>query len=120
MFSGDPRFVDRSVDAFDPYVRYVAINTEKVPNQKHRQAIAVALNRAELITIAGGDFAGTIGDGVIKPNLATDYAESGMWVDMFGQAIPDTGDAELAKKLIAESGEPMPELTYQFPISPAS
>ena len=50
VFSGDPRFVDRSVDAFDPYVRYIAINSEKVPNQKHRQAIAVALNRAELIT----------------------------------------------------------------------
>jgi peptide/nickel transport system substrate-binding protein len=120
VFSGDPRFVDRSVDAFDPYVRYIAINSEKVPNQKHRQAIAVAFNRAEAITIAGGDFAGTEGDGVIKPNLATDYAESGMWVDMFGQPIPATGDPELAKKLIAESGEPMPELTYQFPISPAA
>lgn len=120
VFSGDPRFMDRSVDNFDPYVRYVAINTEKVPNQKQRQAIAVALNRAELITIAGGDFAGTIGDGVIKPNLATDYAPSGMWTDMFGAAVPDTGDAALAKKLIEESGEPMPELTYQFPISPAN
>lgn len=120
VFSGDPRFTERSVDNFDPYVRYVAINTEKVPNQKQRQAIAVALNRAELITIAGGDFAGTIGDGVIKPNLATDYAPSGMWTDMFGAAIPDTGDAALAKSLIEESGEPMPELTYQFPISPAN
>jgi peptide/nickel transport system substrate-binding protein len=120
VFSGDPRFAERSVDGYDPYVRYLAINSEKVPNQLHRQAIAVALNRAEIITIAGGDFAGDIGDGVIKPNLATDYAESGMWVDMFGAAVPDTGDAELAKKLIADSGEPMPDLTYQFPISPAA
>lgn len=121
VFSGgDPRFTDRSVNGFDPYVRYLAINTEKVPNQAHRQAIAVALNRAELIQIAGGDFAGDIGDGVIKPNLATDYAPSGMWTDMFGAAIPDTGDAELAKKLIADSGEPMPPITYQFPISPTN
>jgi peptide/nickel transport system substrate-binding protein len=120
VFADDPRFNDRRVDNYDPYVRYLAINTEKVPNQKQRQAIAVALNRAELITIAGGDFAGTIGDGVIKPNLATDYAESGMWTDMFGQAIPDTGDPEYAKKLIAESGEPMPAITYQFPISPTN
>ena len=120
VFSGDPRFTERSVDGYDPYVRYLAINSEKVPNQMHRQAIAVALNRAELITIAGGNFAGDIGDGVIKPNLATDYAPSGMWTDMFGQAVPDTGDAEYAKKLIADSGEPMPELTYQFPISPTN
>jgi peptide/nickel transport system substrate-binding protein len=120
VFSGDPRFTERSVDGYDPYVRYLAINTQKVPNQKQRQAIAVALNRAELIQIAGGNFAGDIGDGVIKPNLATDYAPSGMWTDMFGAAIPDTGDPELAKKLIAESGEPMPELTYQFPISPTN
>jgi peptide/nickel transport system substrate-binding protein len=116
----DPRFTDRSVNGYDPYVRYLAINSEKVPNQKQRQAIAVALNRAELITIAGGDFAGDIGDGVIKPNLATDYAPSGMWTDMFGAAVPDAGDPELAKKLIAESGEPMPDLTYQFPISPTN
>ena len=118
--AGDPRFTERSVDGFDAYVRYLAINTQKVPNQMHRQAIAVALNRAELITIAGGDFAGTIGDGVIKPNLATDYAESGMWTDMFGAAVPDTGDAVLAKKLIADSGEPMPAITYDYPQTPTN
>ena len=117
---GDPRFAERSVDGFDPYVRYLAINSEKVPNVKHRQAIAVALNRAELIQIAGGDFAGTIGDGVIKPNLATDYAESGMWTTMFGGAVADTGDPELAKQLIADSGEPMPTITYQYPQTPTN
>jgi peptide/nickel transport system substrate-binding protein len=121
VFSGgDPRFTDRSVDNFDPYVRYIAVNTAKVPNLMQRQAIAVALNRSELITIAGGDFAGAIGDGSIKPNLATDYEASGMWTDLYGQAIPDTGDAEYAKKLIADSGEPMPDLTYQFPQSPTA
>ncbi|MDQ1305047.1 MAG: eukaryotic-like serine/threonine-protein kinase [Actinomycetota bacterium] len=118
--SDDPRFKGRSVDGYDPYVRYLAINATKVSNQKQRQAIAVALNRAELITIAGGDFAGDLGDGVMKPNLATDYAPSGMWTDMFGAAVPDAGDPVLAKKLIAESGEAMPELTYQYPRSPTN
>lgn len=121
VFSGgDPRFKDRSVDGYDPYVRYLAINTQKVTNQKQRQAMAVALNRAELLQIAGGNFAGDLGDGVIKPNLATDYAPSGMWTDMFGAAVPDTGDAELAKKLIAESGEPVPPITYQYPQTPTN
>ena len=40
------------------------------------------------------------------------------------QSIADglvtSGDAAFAKTLIEESGEPMPELTYQFPISPAN
>jgi peptide/nickel transport system substrate-binding protein len=116
--SGDPRFKDRSYNGYDPFVRYTVLNTQKLPNLKHREAIAVAINRAEVIAARGGDFAGDIADGVIKPNLAADYAPSGMWTDMFGQAIPDTGDPEFAKKLIAESGEPMPELTYQFPQNP--
>jgi len=117
---GDPRFTDRSVDGFDPYVRYYTINTTKVPNKLHRQAILVALNRGELLTIAGGDFAGTIGDGVIKPNLATDYAESGMWTDMFGGEVPDAGNVELAKQLIADSGEPMPVITFDYPQTPTN
>jgi len=34
VFAGDdPRFAERSVDGFDPYVRYLTINTAKVPNQ---------------------------------------------------------------------------------------
>ena len=120
VFAGDPRFAERSVDGFDPYVRYYTINSAKVPNLKHRQAIVVALNRAELLTIAGGDFAGTQGDGVIKPNLATDYAESGMWDSLFGGAVPDEGNAELAKKLIADSGEPMPVITFDYPQTPTN
>jgi peptide/nickel transport system substrate-binding protein len=116
--SNDPRFTDRSVSGYDPYVRYAVINTQKVPNLKQRQAIVVAINRAEVLAARGGDFAGDLADGVIKPSLVADYAPSGMWTDMFGAAIPDAGDPELAKKLIAESGEPMPELTYQFPNNP--
>lgn len=120
VFSGDPRFTERSVDGFDPYVRYYTINSAKVPNQKHRQAIAAALNRAELLTIAGGDFAGTQGDGVIKPNLATDFAESGMWDGLLGGTIPDEGNVELAKQLIEESGEPMPTITFDYPQTPTN
>ncbi len=119
VFSGgDPRFKDRSVDALDPYARYMVINTKLVPNLKQREAIAVAVNRAEILAARGGDFAGILADGVVKPNLALDYAPSGMWETMFGQKVPDTGDPELAKKLIAESGEPMKELTYQYMNTP--
>jgi peptide/nickel transport system substrate-binding protein len=114
----DPRFADRRVNEYDPYVRYIAINATKVTNLKHRQALMAALDRAQLRTIAGGSFAGDLADGVIKPNLPADYAKSGVWDTLLGAKVPDSGDPELAKKLIADSGEPMPAITYDYNQTP--
>ncbi len=111
----DPKFEDRRFDGYDPYVRYWAINAKLVPELAHRQALAAAFPREDLRTIAGGNFAGDLADGVIKPNLAIDYQPSGMWTDLLGQAIPDNGDPEYAKKLVADSGKPMPKLTLDYP-----
>ncbi|HET8616251.1 MAG TPA: ABC transporter substrate-binding protein [Actinomycetales bacterium] len=114
----DPRFEKRRVNEFDPYTRYIAINTKKVPDLKQRQAILAAADRAQMLTIAGGSFAGDLADGAIKPNLSADYAPTGLWDSLLGGKVPDTGDPELAKKLISESGKPMPTLTYDYPKSP--
>jgi peptide/nickel transport system substrate-binding protein len=114
----DPRFEKRRVNEFDPYSRYIAINVKKVPNLKHRQAILAAADRAQMLTIAGGSFAGDLGDGSIKPNLAKDYAPTGLWDSLLGDKVPDNGNPELAKKLIAESGAPMPTLTYDYGKTP--
>lgn len=114
----DDRFKDRRVDEFDAYSYYYAVNVSKLPNLKHRQAIAVALDRAQIRTIQGGTFGGDLADGVIKPNLPDDYAPSGMWTDMFGQEVADTGDPELAKKLIEESGETMPTIQFDYADTP--
>ena len=89
----DPKFADRRINEFDPYVRYFAINVKKVPNLKHRMAMAVALDREALRTNAGGAYAGDYADGVIKPNMGQDYAPTEMWNGLLGQTIPDTGDA---------------------------
>lgn len=110
----DPRFANRRINQFDPYVRYIALNTAKLTNLKQRQAILVAADRGAMRTIAGGSFGGPLADGVIKPNLAKDYAKSGMWDGMFGGKVPDGGDPVLAKKLIAESGAPMPTISFQY------
>ena len=114
----DPAFESRRVQNFSPYVIYRCINVEKVPNLKQRQAIAVAIDRAQLQQIAGGKYAGDLADGVIKPNLALDYAPSGMWTGLLGKTIPDSGDPAYAKQLIAESGEPMPTITYSYSQNP--
>lgn len=119
VFSND-RYADRRTNEFDPFVRYIAVNTNKVPNLMQRKAIAVALDRAQLRTVAGGEFAGDLADGVIKPNLPADYAPSGMWTDLLGSKVPDNGDPETAKQLIQQSGEPMKTLQYDYPQTPAN
>jgi len=110
----DDKLKDRRVDVLDAYSYYYPIDVNKVPNLKHRQAMAAALDRAQVIKVSGGDFAGEIGDGVIKPNLPQDYAESGIWTELLGQEIPDSGDPEYAKALIEESGEPMPDICFNY------
>jgi peptide/nickel transport system substrate-binding protein len=110
----DDRFADRRVNELDPYVRYFTLDVNKLPELKHRQAIAAALDRAQLRTIVGGKFAGDLADGVIKPNLAKDYAPTGMWDDLLGQKIPDNGDPEYAKQLIEESGKPIPTINFDY------
>ncbi len=117
---GSDRFADRRVNELDPYVRYYAVNVATVPNLEHRKAIAAALDREQLRTIAGGEYAGDLADGVIKPNLPQDYAESGMWDSLLGEAIPDNGNPEFAKKLIADSGEPLKQIQFDYPQTPTN
>jgi peptide/nickel transport system substrate-binding protein len=114
----EPRYRPRRVDSLSSATRYLNINASKVPDLKQRQAIAAALDRAQLRAIAGGAFAGDLADGVINPVLADDYASSGMWTRLFGRRIPDAGDPDYAKQLILESGKPMPRITYSYSKSP--
>jgi len=110
----NPQYQGRAWSAFDPYSIYYFINVQKVKNEKVRQAMAVALDRQALLLNAGGQFAGVLADGVIKPNIGQDYAETGWATDMFGEAIPPEGNPELAKKLIQESGASAADLSIGF------
>ena len=113
VFSNDD-LADRRWDEFSPYTLYYAIDAEKVPNVKHRQAILAAMNRETIIAAYGGDFAGDEADGVVKPNIGADYAPTELWDGLLGQEIPPQGDPEFAQQLIEEAGEPMPSLTLSF------
>ncbi len=116
---GDERLKDRRFNELDPYVRYFAINTKKIPELKHRQAILAAANRAELRKIAGGKYAGDYADGVVKPNLSQDYAPTGLWDTLLGKAIGPEGDPSYARTLIKQSGKPFPNpITIDYPKSP--
>jgi len=113
-------FTGRAVSGFDPYSRYYYIDVNKVKNVKIRQAMAVALDRAAVRLNIGGAFAGDYADGLIKPNIGVDYAPTGFWDSFFGEKVPDAGDPVLAKKLITESGEAAPKLTFNFPDTPTN
>jgi len=115
-----PQFAGRATSDYDPYSLYIWINVQKVKNVKIRQAMGVALDRQALRLNAGGAFAGDLADGVIKPNIGQDYAPTGLWTDLLGQAVPDNGDPDFAKKLIQESGEAAPTVQYDYPQTPTN
>ena len=114
-----PQYETRRWNELDPYSIYVAINTKIVTNQKLRNAIQAAWPRETTRTIAGGEYAGDLSDGVIQNDFAG-YEPTNLWTEGLGQPIPDNGDPEYAKQLIAESGEKMPVLNYQYVTSPTS
>jgi len=117
----DAKYTNRRLNDYDPYVRYFSINTTKVPELKHRQAILAAINRSELRTIAGGTYAGDYADGVVKPNIGQDYAPTGLWDGLLGDTISPKGNVAFAKKLIAESGKPFPNpLVFDYAQSPTA
>ena len=110
-----PEFAARAVSGFDLYSRYYWINTTRVPNLKHRQAMQVALDRQSILEVLGGEYFGTYADGVIQPTLGRDYENTGIWTTFFNETIPERGDPALAKRLIAESGEKPPTLKFNIP-----
>jgi peptide/nickel transport system substrate-binding protein len=110
----NPEFEGRASSDYDPYSLYYFINTVKVDNLLHRQAMNVALNREALRLNAGGVFAGELADGVIKPNIGIDYAPTGWAEDLFGEAIPPEGNPDLARRMLDESGEEPPVLHFNY------
>jgi peptide/nickel transport system substrate-binding protein len=105
----DATFDKRRIDFLDSFTRYFAINTEKVPNLSHRQAILAAVDREEIRSLSGGYYAGELADGIVKPNMGIDYSPTGVWDELLGTSIPATGNPEHAINLIESSGEPFPQ-----------
>lgn len=111
---GDPALADRLSDQLDSFVRYFAINTKKVPDLKHRRALLAALNRESLLELAGGRYAGESADGAINPSLGQDYAATGIWDGALGAKVPNSGNLDLARRLIAESGVTPPPIVLDY------
>nr|WP_246401928.1 ABC transporter substrate-binding protein [Jiangella mangrovi] len=89
-------------------VRYLAVNTTRVPLAEHRRAIAAAVDRAGLHEALGGDDAGAPAAGLLPPGIASDEVASA------GPADPPAGDPEAARALLDDAGEPMPPLSFAY------
>ena len=114
-------FAGRAFSDYDPYVSYYWIDTEKVPSQQVRQAMAVALDRDAIrAAYPTGEFKGDFADGVLKPNIGIDYAPTHLWdaSGPFGQDIPPTGESRPRRQLIQQSGTSAPTLTWDYMSSP--
>ncbi len=117
-----PDFEGRAFSDYDPYSSYYWIRTDKVPNQQIRLAIGAALDRDAIRTVAGGEYTGDFADGVIKPNIGQDYAPTQLWNagGPFGEEVPPTGDANLAQRLIEQSGQEAGTMTWDYVSSPVA
>lgn len=118
--TANPDYTGRAFSDYDPYARYYWVNVNKVKNVKIRQAMAVALDRDAIRLNIGGAFAGDFADGFIKPNIGADYAPTGFFDSFFGKSVPGSGDPDLAKQLIADSGEAAPTLVFNFADTPTN
>jgi peptide/nickel transport system substrate-binding protein len=113
-------YAGRAFSEYDPYVRFYYINTKTFPDRDIRAAMLVALDREAIQTNSGGASIADFADGVLKPNIGPDYAATGLWETMFGEPIPASGDPDLARALIAESGHAPPKVTWSYLRSPTA
>jgi len=72
-------YASRRIVGFDPYVSYTAINTTHITSLAKRRAIMAAWPRQLIRDKSGGDYAGSLGDGVIKPSMGQDYRPTNVW-----------------------------------------
>ena len=96
----DPQFADRRVDGSTPTPATTRSTSAKVPNLKQRQAIAAALDRAQLRTIAGGEFAGDLADGASSRTCRPPTRPRACGPACSVSRSRTTGDPEYAKQLI--------------------
>lgn len=105
---------DRTMKSTSPYTRFLQINSLTVTDPKVRRALAVALNQNGVIQAWGGDNWGEPSTTIVAKALPGYQPNKG-----FEGLNPD-GDPEAAKALLAEAGQPNPEIVFAFPDTPTN
>lgn len=90
---GDPSLSSRTITGQEPFVFYLAINTQHVKDLKERQAMEYAVNRKSLIQVLGGSALGTPATTLESPTTIG-------WKNYDAYPGGDTGNPAKAKKLL--------------------
>lgn len=94
-------------------VTYLSVNSRLLPLADQRYAILAAIDRQAAAARLGD--AGEPADGLVAPGLAQDYAPTGLETALLPEPVPRTGDAELARRLVLDSGRSVPDLVLDYP-----
>ncbi len=101
----DPELKDRLINEPSLCTRYLFLNTtiEPFDNQEVRQAVNVAIDRANLKTLQGGPITGEIAASILPPGMAGYLSpEEYNPFETDGMA----GDIDKAKQMMADAGYP--------------
>jgi len=111
----DPELSKRVASGPMGAVRYLAVNTQKLPLEC-RQALAYAVNKRKFRSVFGGSLKGDIATTMIPPNL-----RSHLEFDHYGHSENPEGQPDRALEILAEAeqnGVECPaEITFAFPAS---
>jgi peptide/nickel transport system substrate-binding protein len=114
----EPELERRVADGPNGAVRYLAVNTQRIPDQRCRQALAFAMNKRKFRSVFGGSLLGELANSMIPPNLRAHQD-----FDHYGtQEFPD-GQPDRALEILAgveAEGEPCvaDPITFSFPDDP--
>jgi peptide/nickel transport system substrate-binding protein len=111
----EPDLARRVADGPNGAVRYLAVNSQRIPDQRCRQALAYAMNKRKFRSVFGGSLLGELAAVMVPPNLqAHDDA------DPFGTLEFPEGQRDRALEILEQAeadGAPCFEdpITFSFP-----
>ncbi len=98
-------------------VRYLAVNTEKIPHVECRQALAYAINKRKFRSVFGGSLLGDLATTMIPPNLRAHQP-----FDHYGTHEHPEGQPDRAREILVQAdaaGIDCPrEITFAHPDVP--
>ena len=100
---------DRTVLVDSPYNFYLVPNFKSLTNVDVRKALAAAIDLEGVVKARGGEYAAARAKSIVNTSLAG-YADNPSFAD-----LPDAGDIDAAKQLLADSGEETPyPITFTY------
>lgn len=113
----DPELSQRVASGPMGAVRYLAVNTQLMPNVECRKALAYAMNKRKFRSVFGGSLLGEIATTMIPPTLRAHTP-----FDLYGHLENPDGQPDRAREIIAQAKEAdidcKDEITFVHPANP--